>query len=144
MQRWNHGVCQVSMKRFLLAIFLFAGISACKKQLTDTSDLIGDYKGVFTRSAAAIDYFPAQITLSLKQGTFSGTSNVQNYPAICNGNWKIENSHLKFSNTCSFTANFDWTFILDGEFQFERSGKTLKIWRSYGNGQSDSYLLEKN
>ena len=55
-------------------------------------------------------------------GGATGTEGFYKFPAICRGTYSIKNKEIKFTNTCAWTAEFDWTLILSGNWNF-----TLKI-----------------
>ena len=126
----------------ILTLVLF-GFTGCRKQKFE-KQLEGNYTGVFYRTAPSIDYTLAHVTLRLNQDSYTGTSDIVKYPAICNGSWETDNDVIRFTNQCPWTAEFDWTFILNGEYKYELNGSHLKIIRSYSNGTSDIYELEKN
>ena len=116
------------------------GFINCKKV---ANNLDGEYSGTFNRSAPNIRTRPAKVTLSITRNKFKGTSNIKNYPAICEGTFTVNGSKIDVSNDCMFTADFDWSLILKGEYEYELSGKQLKITRSYPGDKYDSYTLEK-
>jgi hypothetical protein len=128
--------------RFLILSLIILTFSACKKQKI-AENLEGSYTGIFYRSAPAIDYRPSNVTLKLEGNIFSGTSDIKNYPAICNGAWSARTAFVKFENKCAWTADFDWRLILDGDFSYELEGRHLKLWKSYGNGMYDTYELDR-
>jgi hypothetical protein len=41
-----------------------------------------------------------------------------------------------------WTADFDWTLILEGKFNYQLNGNHLKIWKTVGE-VTDAYELEK-
>lgn len=124
-----------------LMLFVLVAFSSCKKE--NEQILQGTFKGTFIRSAPAIDYVPSNVTLIFGKTTFSGSSDTPKYPAICSGTWKLENNNkITFDNGCAWTADFDHTLILDGEFEYEWKGKTLYMRKMHGQ-ISDGYQLQK-
>lgn len=99
------------------------------------ADLNGTYKGTFQRGSGDI----ANVTLVFNNGSWTGESNIPRYPALCNGIFQINNGgKLLFENRCPWTADFDWTLILNGDFEALASGSTLILRRN-----TDVYRLTK-
>ncbi|MEJ2004157.1 MAG: hypothetical protein P8X57_04150, partial [Cyclobacteriaceae bacterium] len=46
-----------------------------------------------------------------------------NYPAICNGTFERDDKRISFENNCAFTADFDWSFILNGTYEIDLQDK---------------------
>lgn len=126
----------------LVALASFLMISGCiddvSKHDLDGSILIGS----FMRGGPLALPAPTQVVLHFGDGTFEGYSTNPNYPAICKGTYSQTGSKITFKNTCAFTADFDWTLILDGEYSYERDGNSIYIRRSYENENIDLYDLE--
>lgn len=99
--------------------------------------------GTFMRGGPLIDPLPSNVTLRFRDGVFEGTSDTQHYPAICNGTYSVKGTKINFRNKCVFTANFDWSFILAGDFEYEQRGDSLIIRRGYEGGNYDQYMLKK-
>ena len=122
--------------------FLFAGIitvfSGCKKQ-TDTKIPDGTYYGTFQRSLISGDEQIANVLISFNEGKWSGQSDIPNYPALCRGTYRIENNKLIFENECAWTADFDWSLILSGMYEYNLSGDSLFISKKYGNAAIETY-----
>jgi hypothetical protein len=130
------------MKKILtIAALLFVIVfSGCETDLFEKK-IDGKYEGFFERTSSGLP--ASQVTLEFDNGSFSGSSNVANYPAICNGTYDVEGKSLKVRNACFFTANFDWTLIFNNDYQLEMEGRSLTITREYGNGVSDVYRLTR-
>ena len=124
---------------FMFSFFMF-GFTGCKKE---ANNLDGEYSGTFNRSAPNIRTQSAKVTLSITGNKFKGTSNIKNFPAICEGTFTVSGSKIDVGNDCMFTADFDWLLILKGEYEYELTGKQLKIIRSYPGKKYDTYNLEK-
>lgn len=101
------------------------------------------YMGTFMRGGPLIDPLPSNVTIRFRDGVFEGTSDAQNYPAICNGTYTVKGDEISFRNKCVFPANFDWSFIMAGEFEYEQRGDSLMMRRSYEGGNYDQYMLKK-
>jgi hypothetical protein len=121
--------------------------TACEKKELE-QEFSAHYTGTFMRvrepRSSLEDPITSNVTLHFSENTFNGTSSVTKYPAICSGNFTISQSKINVENTCFFTAEFDWTFIFQGEYSYELNGDDLKIWRDYSNGFRDVYQLKKN
>ena len=128
-------------KWFCVCALAIMGWSACNKERLG-QQLEGSYQGTFHRSAPAVDYVIQNVTLHLNDNSFTGQSGNARYPAICHGSWEAGWNTVNFSNACAWTADFDWTLILDGEFEYEWDGTRLKIWKTMGD-MTDVYELEK-
>jgi len=104
------------------------------------------YKGTFIRTNGSSLGSPivSNVRLHLSESAFTGTSDVRNHPAICSGNFTINQAKMVIANTCYFTTEFDGTFIFDGEYNYELKGNQLHIWRTYTNGAVDIYKLTKD
>lgn len=94
--------------------------------------LKGRYEGTFQRTIDGNSEGEAEVWIVFEGGNFNGSSEHRNFPAICAGSYSISRSTIKFSNTCFFTADFDWTLILAGDFRVERSGEALILSKSDG------------
>jgi hypothetical protein len=117
-------------------------ISCEYNDINNNTDLtLGTYKGQFISSNPYAKFAPSNITLTFTPDKFSGESDNAKYPAICNGTYKITGQEIEFFNACPWTADFDWTYILNGKFTLTTDGRQLEMRRSQ-NGQSDYYKLE--
>jgi hypothetical protein len=104
----------------------------------------GNYSGYFTRSTVEEDGVPSRVTLTFAGNTFTGSSEVPKYPAICHGTYTIEGDKITFINSCPWTADFDWTLVLSGEYIINVDDEQVKFFRDYDGKQTDVYLLKKN
>ncbi len=103
----------------------------------------GTYVGVFTRMDPVAKYQPSNVTITVTGDRFEGSSSIRNYPAICEGRVRSDGRSVEFENECVFTADFDWTYILNGTFQASTERKTLILTKSYGGGRYDTYHLTR-
>lgn len=128
----------------LWAALLLVVLAGCRKE-DDQLPFAASYTGTFTRTDGSPlgDPIVSNVTLHLSEKAFTGTSDVRNYPAICSGGFSINQSKIVIANSCYFTADFNWTFIFDGEYNYELKGNQLHIWRTYANGATDIYKLTK-
>lgn len=98
----------------------------------DEERLQGSYEGTFQRFEDGNPRGLAAVEINFEGGSFSGESEENRYPVICAGNYSINRSSISFANTCVFTADFDWTLILSGDFRIERDGDELILSKNEG------------
>lgn len=104
---------------------------------SDYSDRIeGQYEGIFERNGET-----ANVKLNFSNGAFSGESpeNPGIFPSICKGDYSILRNSIEFKNECIWTAHFDWTLILSGEWEYDLNKNTLILTEENG----DRYRLTK-
>ena len=129
------------MRKWLLIYVLLTGLLGCSKEKFE-KEIEGNYTGTFQRTSPAGLYPQQQVSLSLKDNSYSGQSSNARQPAICHGGWDAGYRTINFDNACIWTADFDWTLILDGEFKYELNGTHLKMWKTVGQ-VTDTYELYK-
>ncbi|TRX52352.1 hypothetical protein FNH22_21805 [Fulvivirga sp. M361] len=132
------------MRKILISLFAITLMFACDDddpQATPTL-MDGTYEGTFIRSSPNAKYKPSEVTLTFTDGKFTGDSEIEKYPAICNGTYDVKENSIEFSNSCVWTAEFDWSYILSGEFETEVSGDELILKRTNGN-TTDTYQLKR-
>ncbi len=105
----------------------------------------GLYDGLFYRSNPQQRILTSDVTLDLSGGKFAGLSSIDQYPAICQGSYSATSTQLEFRNECVFTADFDWTFILDGTYEITRYANpdSLTLIQDVGNGEFNVFQLSK-
>ena len=124
------------MKQTLLVLIsILSVLSACNndsENLPLTVD--GDYIGTFERNGTT-----SNVELNITNGTYSGESDTDRFPALCNGNYTTSGNSIMFENDCIWTADFDWTLILEGNWDYTLNNNTLTMTKSNG----DQYILTK-
>ncbi len=81
------------------------------------------------------------VDITFTGNLFEGYSTRTKYPAICNGSFELNKNTIVFYDSCIWTADFDWIFILTGEFKVHfEDERTVRIWRE-NSGIKDEYLL---
>ena len=131
------------MKRILFLVIVCVGLFSCKKDKHDSHDFLnGTYKGTFKRYHQAGSQ-EALVTLEFNYPNWTGSSNMDKYPALNKGRYSYDDYVLSFTNTAVWTADFDWTLILNGVYLEHLEGDSLRITKSYGNGEIDVYRLKK-
>lgn len=126
------------------AVIACMALASCKKEKNKGIQLSGTYKGIFYRESV-IKHDTSQVTLNFNGNNFNGGSSIDLYPAVCNGTFSVNSNKATFTNACFWTANFDWSYILNGEYQISTSGDTLRIERGYDGiiFSADRYMLVK-
>ena len=94
----------------------------------------GEYTGTFERGEQT-----SNVKLNFTNETYSGESETDRFPAICSGNFSISEDLIEFENICPWTADFDWTLILDDKWDYTLENNLLIITKSNG----DKYTLTK-
>jgi hypothetical protein len=122
----------------LLTVVCTLLLLACDKTDSESSGLYGRYIGIFNRTGMDT----AQVSLLFTGNHFEGQSNKPNYPAVCRGNFQQDNNSIHFSDSCSWTANFDWSLILSGKYNISFMQGTVRIWKTNGV-VTDEYLLRQ-
>lgn len=118
---------------------------ACSKNNDDPSKTIsGRYTGTFKRYNTNVDK-TAQVSIDFNKNNWNGSSDFPTYPALNTGTFTLENNNetINFKNKAGWTADFDWTYILDGKFILHKNNDSLVFTKSYGNGAVDVYKLAK-
>jgi len=118
---------------FLLTIVLV--IIACNKDdESSETNIDGNYIGVFER-----DGNTSNVELTFNNGTWTGESETEKFPALCNGTYSTSADSMAIENVCFWTADFDWTLILNDDWSYNLNGNTLVLTKSNG----DKYTLTK-
>ena len=120
----------------LLIVLGIVLIMSCNKNDDENSqsEINGEYIGIFERNGNT-----SNIELNFTNGIYSGQSETEKFPAICNGNYSISNNSIEFENVCVWTAEFDWTLILDENWNYTIENNILIMTKSNG----DKYTLTK-
>jgi hypothetical protein len=132
--------------QWIMLIVLVIGLSGCEKSKTENKVFPdGTYIGTFQRTINAGDEQISNVVLTFYDGKWSGQTDILYYPALCHGLFTIENNKIEFTNECAWPANFDWSLILSGEFDYTYNDSSLVIQKSYTNSENivtkDIYTL---
>lgn len=124
------------MKGKILILICFLGvlISCNKKNDNIKLNINGNYSGTFERNGAN-----SKVELTFNNGTYEGQSEFEKFPAICRGNYTSSGNKISFNNGCPWTAEFDWTLILSGDWKADLKNNILTMTNSIG----DKYTLKK-
>ena len=105
----------------ILILLLSLSLStSCKEDINPLGTPYGTYIGTFERYHEKSD-----VNLTLSANKFSGTSSKDKFPAICTGSYTQFNDKLVFQDSCNWTADFDWSLILSGDYVYKYDGETL-------------------
>jgi hypothetical protein len=121
------------MKSFLLLlVVIIIGITGCEKAKNTTTDIAeGTYSGTFQRTLPNGDAIVSNVIILFSEEKWSGQSDIPKYPALCNGTYNTNKDIIEFENNCAWTADFDWSLILSGDYKFEQNKDSLIISKSY-------------
>ena len=130
------------MRYLFLTLILAMICISCEKEYDKSWD--GIYQGTFQRQVGSTGGF-STVSLTISPNDFTGYSSQVKYPAICRGSFSVTAGKIKFFDACAWTADFDGTLILDGEYILDTTGDSLVFHRDY-NGivfTRDTYRLKK-
>lgn len=132
-----------SMKKGVLTILAILTLLSCEEaEKVSVGPLAGTYEGIFFRTSPGAKYETSDVTLSFEGNAFEGSSNIAKYPAICHGTFTLTVNEIDFNNLCVWTAEFDWSYILSGNFNITRNGDEIIMTRNYDNGAVDTYRIK--
>lgn len=129
------------MKNLMMYFALAILAIACDDEKDVTP--AGTYEGVFYRTISDVKLAEASVSLTFSPQGFTGNSDTLQYPAICLGTFEKQGTSMTFTNGCAWTAQFDWSFILAGDFAMQEDGKSLTLIRNHGDGVIDTYELTR-
>ncbi|MFT6868125.1 MAG: hypothetical protein ACJA08_002975 [Cyclobacteriaceae bacterium] len=132
----------MKVSKIFTCLFVISLFVACDNEEKQPTLIDGTYEGVFGRSSPGAKYASSQVTLTFANGEFNGDSEIEKYPAICNGTYNIEGNSVEFSNFCIWTAEFDWSYILAGEFEIKVASNVIELIQTNG-GTTDRYQLKR-
>jgi hypothetical protein len=127
----------------LLTIVSLFAVSCNKSDVTTNPFVTGNYAGTFESEKGIAKGSAANVSLSFAAANFSGASDSTKYPAICNGYFSVTADTINFQNQCVWTADFDWSLILNGKYSLKAFGDSLEIKRVYPGQMTDVYRLKK-
>jgi len=128
--------------RPLLIILLITLITVSCSKNQDNQSPQGTYTGTFQRITGGMGD-TVHVSVSLVGNVFSGMGGRDYYPSICSGTFSLNGEQADFKNSCFFTANFDWSLILNGKYTFNSKDDSLVITRDYNGIFRDEYRLAK-
>lgn len=133
---------KLSVFSFFAALLIFA--SSCSK-IAKPEDLEGTWKGTFSvTDTSGYTLTVEPIKVIFKGTTFTSDKGPNLIPAGGSGLYQISDNKLIFLDQNVWTANFDWTYILNGTYQYIFKPKSLYFSRTEQNGELKVYDLKKN
>ncbi len=126
------------MKKILCLIAVTMVLIACDKTDTASNSLYGRYIGIFSRTGMDT----SQVSLLFTGDRFEGQTGQAVYPAICRGSFDLGANTIHFADSCAWSASFDWSLILSGEYNINFGDGTVRIWKTDGS-ITDEYLLRQ-
>jgi hypothetical protein len=128
------------MKKLLFAIWIvIISSTSCEKSHNDKIP-DGIYTGTFQRQLAFGGGDIANVVLTFSSNTWTGQSDMPKYPALCHGTYTIDKRKIIFTNDCIWTAEFDGTLILGGDYTFNLNGNQLGFIRDDRGPSRDTYV----
>ena len=136
------------MKKVHLYVVIFALLSvSCESDHNNSEMPSGIYSGTFQRQLAFGGGEIANVSITFSEKTWIGQSDRSKYPALCHGTFSLNNAKIIFTSECAWTADFDWSLILDGAYDFTLNGKQILITKGYSGPSADAwtdkYILTK-
>jgi hypothetical protein len=128
----------------LIVILLLSSIS-CEPE----PDRIpfGTYTGTFQRQNVFGGGEISNVTITFSMYSWIGDSDKNKYPALGNGSYSLYKNKLTFNNNNVWTADFDWSLILSGDYEIIINNDLIRISRSYSGPSTDTwtdiYILTK-
>lgn len=132
------------MKKTILAMMSIALLTGCSKNskndlvedtVTAQNAVMGAYSGAFTRTGIADTGY---LMIDINHERYDGRSQNPNFPGICGGYYTVDNKSIVFNDTCNISA----AVKLEGTYQYEKKGDSLKFWRTT-NGITDLYRMAR-
>ncbi|WMI65454.1 hypothetical protein RBH94_15485 [Aestuariibaculum sp. YM273] len=121
-------------KNLILIGLMFVILSCNNDDESQQAEINGEYVGIFERGDNN-----SNVELTFNNGNWSGESEVVKFPALCNGTYSSSGNVIAFENACPWTAEFDWSLILTGEWNYSLDGNSLILTKTNG----DKYTLTK-
>lgn len=121
-------------KILILIGLIFVILSCNNDDEKPQTEINGEYVGIFERGGNN-----SNVELTFNNGNWTGESEIVKFPALCNGTYSKSGNVISFENSCPWTAEFDWTLILGGEWNFSLNGNSLILTKTNG----DKYTLTK-
>lgn len=115
-------------------------LASCNKEVPEVSLEDGTYYGTFERKLVGSEGTVSNISLTFDSGLYGGQSDAYRYPAIGNGSYEISGDKIEFIDINIWTADFDWSLILVGEYSLSKDGETIEFSRVYSNEEADVYM----
>jgi hypothetical protein len=128
-----------------LTLILFLTSISCERE----PDRIpfGTYTGTFQRQNAFGGGEISNVAITFSMYSWTGASDKNKYPALGNGSYSLDKKKVSFNNGGVWTADFDWSLILSGDYEIIIYNDQIKISRGYSGPSTDAwtdiYILTK-
>jgi hypothetical protein len=123
------------MRKLITIIVIILTTISCSKDNNNSETLLnGKYIGTFERGTNI-----SNVEFTFNDGAYTGASDTVKFPAICDGTYTVTGRTIDFQSLCAWTAEFDWTLILGGEWNYTFQNNTLIMVHSNG----DKYTLTR-
>lgn len=128
---------------FFLLIAVAVSIVSCKKNDAAGGIKESTYSGTFQRQVSGSGPV-ASVSINFNGGKWNGQSDRTRYPALCSGTYTQPTANLiRFENDCVWTAEFDHTLILSGDYELKIAGDSMTFVKNYNGAAKDIYTLMK-
>ena len=128
-----------------ITLILFLTYISCERE----PDRIpfGTYVGTFQRQNAFGGGEISNVMITFSMYSWTGESDKSKYPALGDGSYSLYKDKVTFNNASVWTAEFDWSLILSGDYKIFINNDQIKISREYSGPSTDTwtdiYLLTK-
>ena len=132
------------MRKITLLLATFAVVaffSGCEKFPCHEMEE-GTYTGTF-KVTYANETKTGTTTINLKNDVYTCSAASDRIPAGGSGSYKMHKGKITFSDEGVWTGDFDWNLVLDGEYDYDLDGKTLKISADKNGVGHYEYELKK-
>ena len=130
---------------FTLTCVLAFMLCACKKSgLTGNPTLKGTYKGTYQKLGPTYQMpQTANVTLDFSSNKWSGSTDTNGYPGLCNGTFEVKSNVVTFHNACNWVMITMPGDILDGEFTMTKEGSIVTLIQTRGNTSNNYKLMRQ-
>jgi hypothetical protein len=113
---------------------------SCEEEPVEIQIPDGTYTGTFQRYCVWGDSQGiSHVTLIFSSNNWSGTSEYEKYPALRHGTYSIAGDTITFMSGGAFSADFDWSLILQGKYLLKQSDSVIEFRKDYRSATSDTY-----
>lgn len=134
---------------FIITIIATMITKGCDKEIPEKQCLPitdGIYTGTFTLTTPT-GVSTGDATIQIEGNRFSASGNANRIPAGGSGNFSLSDDRqtITFQDENFWTADFDWSLILSGNFVYSFDGEKLEFARQTHDGRTfQKYQLIKN
>lgn len=115
----------------VITLFVFVLIMiACKDDDFSTLIVDGTYYGTFTIIESSGQTQSSYVTFIFSNNKYSCLPQKKYLPPVGAGAFTTNGNMITLTDTAIHTAEFDWTLILNGDFEYSYNGNTLTLRQS--------------